>query len=145
MEQVHLKGHEGEHETSLGIPHRKLLIGVFLASECMFFGSLIATYLVYQNKSLVGPYPIDVFSIPITSVSTFVLLVSSMSMVLAYSAISRGNIKVFRIWSCFRGRQYWVKKRPCLQILEWTPSNESIMYTGVKNEEILKIREKSIC
>jgi heme/copper-type cytochrome/quinol oxidase subunit 3 len=113
LEQVHLKGHESEHETSLGIPHRKLLIWVFLASECMFFGSLIATYLVYQGKSLVGPYPHDVFSIPITSVSTFVLLVSSMSMVLAYSAISRGNIKVFRIWilstailgACFIGFQ----------------------------------------
>ena len=92
MEQVHLKGHEGEHETSLGIPHRKLLIWVFLASECMFFGSLIATYLVYQNKSLVGPYPIDVFSIPITSVSTFVLLVSSMSMAVSYTHLTLPTI-----------------------------------------------------
>ena len=70
----------------------------FLGSDCMFFGSLIATYLVYKNKSLTGPFPEDVFSIPVTSVSTFVLLMSSMSMVLAYSALTRGNIKVFRIW-----------------------------------------------
>ena len=63
----------------------------------MFFGSLIATYLVHQGKSLVGPYPLDVFDIPTTSVSTFVLLMSSMSMVLAYSALNRGNIKGFRI------------------------------------------------
>ena len=71
---------------------------VFLGSDCMFFGSLIATYLVYKNKSIVGPFPIDVFDIPTTSVSTFVLLMSSMSMVLSYSALRRGRIKAFRVW-----------------------------------------------
>ena len=70
----------------------------FLGSDCMFFGSLIATYLAYKGKSITGPYPEDVFSIPVTSVSTFVLLMSSMSMVLAYAALTRGSIKAFRIW-----------------------------------------------
>lgn len=70
----------------------------FLGSDCMFFGTLIATYLVYKGKSLVGPYPIDVFDIPVTSVSTFVLLMSSMSMVMAYAWLTRGNLKAFRIW-----------------------------------------------
>lgn len=70
----------------------------FLGSDCMFFGSLIATYLVYQGKSITGPLPSDVFSIPVTSVSTFVLLMSSMSMVLAYASLTRGNLKGFRIW-----------------------------------------------
>ena len=89
----------GEHEaTSTGLNHRKMLMWAFLGSDCMFFGSLIATYLVYQGKSLSGPLPIDVFDIPVTSVSTFVLLMSSMSMVLAYSALNRGNMKAFRIW-----------------------------------------------
>ena len=87
-----------EHVTTTGINHRKMLIWVFLGSECMFFGSLIATYLVNYNKSLVGPYPEDVFSIPVTSVSTFVLLMSSLMMVQAYSAISKGNVRNFRIW-----------------------------------------------
>ena len=64
----------------------------------MFFGSLIATYLVYKGKSLSGPLPIDVFDIPVTSISTFVLLMSSMGMVLSYAALRRGNIKAFRIW-----------------------------------------------
>ena len=91
--------HHREHEaTTTGLNHRKMLMWAFLGSDCMFFGSFIATYLVYKNKSLVGPFPEDVFSIPVTSVSTFVLLMSSMSMVLAYSALTRGNIKVFRVW-----------------------------------------------
>lgn len=87
-----------EHETTTGLDHRKLMMWAFLGSDCMFFGSLIATYLVYKNQSLTGPLPADVFSIPITSVSTFVLLMSSMSMVLAYSALTAGNIKSFRVW-----------------------------------------------
>ena len=91
--------HGLEHEeTTTGLSHRKLLMWAFLGSDCMFFGSLIATYLVNQGKSKVGPFPEDVFSIPTTSVSTFVLLMSSMSMVLAYSALTRGSIKGFRIW-----------------------------------------------
>ena len=87
-----------EHATTTGLNHRKLLMWAFLGSDCMFFGSLIATYLVYKGKSISGPLPEDVFSIPVTSVSTFVLLMSSMSMVLAYAALTRGNIKGFRIW-----------------------------------------------
>ena len=89
----------GEHEpTTTGLNHRKLLMWAFLGSDCMFFGTLIATYLVYKNKSVEGAMPIDVFDIPVTSVSTFVLLMSSMSMVLAYSWLTRGNLKAFRIW-----------------------------------------------
>ena len=89
----------GEHEpTTTGLDHRKLLMWAFLGSDCMFFGTLIATYLVYKNKSLEGPMPIDVFDIPVTSVSTFVLLMSSMSMVMAYAWLTRGNLKAFRIW-----------------------------------------------
>ncbi len=97
QENSHLD--HGEHEeTSTGLNHRKMLMWAFLGSDCMFFGALIATYLVYKGKSLAGPRPIDVFDIPVTSVSTFVLLMSSMSMVLAYAALTRDNMKAFRIW-----------------------------------------------
>lgn len=89
----------GEHEpTTTGLNHRKMLMWAFLGSDCMFFGSLIATYLVYKNRSMAGPLPEDVFSIPVTTVSTFVLLMSSMSMVLAYAALTRNNMTTFRIW-----------------------------------------------
>ena len=96
-------------ETTTGLSHRKMLMWIFLGSDCLFFGSLISTYLVYRGQSLVGPFPGDVFSIPTTSVSTFVLLMSSLSMVLAYSAINRGDIKAFRIWvlsTCILGATF---------------------------------------
>jgi heme/copper-type cytochrome/quinol oxidase subunit 3 len=85
-------------ETSTGLDNRKLLMWLFLASDCLFFGSLIAAYLLYRERSLVGPYPDDLFDIPFTSVSAFVLLMSSVSMVLALAAIQRGNVRGMQIW-----------------------------------------------
>jgi heme/copper-type cytochrome/quinol oxidase subunit 3 len=85
-------------ETNTGLDNRKLLMWLFLGSECMFFGSLIAAYLLYRNRSISGPYPKDLFDIPFTSVSSFVLLMSSVSMVLALAAIQHGDVRRMRIW-----------------------------------------------
>ena len=85
-------------ETSTGLDNRKLLMWLFLASECLLFGSLIGAYLLYRGQSVVGPYPEDLFDIPFTSVSAFVLLMSSVTMVLALAAIQRGDQKGLRIW-----------------------------------------------
>ena len=85
-------------ETSTGIDNRKLLMWLFLASDCLFFGSFISAYLLYRDRSLVGPYPEDLFDIPFTSVSAFVLLMSSVTMVLALAAIQRGNIRAMQVW-----------------------------------------------
>ena len=91
--------HNVEHSTSTGLDNRKMLMWAFLGSDFMFFGALIATYLVYYGSSAPGtPVPQDILDIPVTSVSTFVLLMSSLNMVLAYNAISKGNVKVFRVW-----------------------------------------------
>jgi heme/copper-type cytochrome/quinol oxidase subunit 3 len=84
--------------TSTGVDNRKLLMWAFLASDCMFFGSLIATYLVYKNRSLDGPLPRETFDVPYTSVSAFVLLLSSLTMVLALAAIQRSDERRMRIW-----------------------------------------------
>ena len=47
----------GHLETSTGLDNRKLLMWLFLGSECLFFGSFIAAYLLYRGRSTVGPYP----------------------------------------------------------------------------------------
>jgi heme/copper-type cytochrome/quinol oxidase subunit 3 len=87
-----------EHHTSTGIDNRKLFMWLFLASDCFFFGSFIASYMLYRGRSLEGPYPDEVYDIPYTSVSSFVLLMSSLTMVLALAAIQRGNLRGCRIW-----------------------------------------------
>jgi cytochrome c oxidase subunit 3/cytochrome o ubiquinol oxidase subunit 3 len=94
---THAPVHE-EHPTSTGLNSRKMLFWAFLGSECMFFGSLIATYLVYRGRDTVGPHPHEILNIPFTSVSAFVLLMSSLTMVLALAACQRGNQKGTAIW-----------------------------------------------
>ena len=71
----------------------------------MLFASLISTYLIYKGRSVVGPFPHEawtdppaghalkaILNIPVTSASTFVLLMSSLAMVLALAAVeNRGE------------------------------------------------------
>jgi cytochrome c oxidase subunit 1 len=82
----------------LGIDHRKLAMWVFLGSECFFFGTLIASYLAYRGRSVVGPYPHEILNLPLTTLSTFDLLMSSLSMVLALAAAQRGDRRQTRLW-----------------------------------------------
>ena len=114
--------HASHHHTSTGLDNTKIAIWAFIGSECLLFGSLISTYLIYKGRSLVGPFPHEwwcpstgvrsleslapscpdamapILDIPVTSASTFVLLMSSLFMVLAHSAVSRGDRKYSKIW-----------------------------------------------
>ncbi len=90
--------HEADENTSTGLSNRKLLMWAFLGSDVMFFGAFIATYLVYRHHSLVGPYPEDILNIPITSISTFVLLMSSLAMVLALYYVKEGRRGLGQFW-----------------------------------------------
>jgi heme/copper-type cytochrome/quinol oxidase subunit 3 len=92
-------GMESGHSRSTKLPDVKLMMWIFLASDTMFFGTLIGTYLVYKGRSLVGPYPMDVLDIPLTTVSTFVLLMSSFLMVLALHSLREDDIPKFRLWT----------------------------------------------
>jgi cytochrome c oxidase subunit 3/cytochrome o ubiquinol oxidase subunit 3 len=85
------------HRTSLGLSNTKLAMWTFIGSECLFFGALISTYLIYVATRADGPGP-EIFDIPFTSVSTFVLLMSSLAMVLALAAIQEGDMRRFRVW-----------------------------------------------
>jgi heme/copper-type cytochrome/quinol oxidase subunit 3 len=92
------------HYTTTGLDHRKVAIWAFIGSECMLFGSLISTYLIYKGHSKVGPLPHEtwtdpatgevlkaILNIPVTTASAFTLLMSSVSMVLAYEAVKHRN------------------------------------------------------
>jgi cytochrome o ubiquinol oxidase subunit 3 len=91
--------HHHDPSTSTGIPNKKLLMWAFLASDCMFFGTLISTHLIYRLHPPAGSLqPVKVFDIALTSFSTFILLMSSLMMALAVNAIQKGNVKSCR-WS----------------------------------------------
>jgi cytochrome c oxidase subunit III len=117
---THGASHGGEHthhhHTSTGLDNRKIGIWAFIGSECMLFVSLISTYLIYKGKSRVGPYPHEawtdpatgetfkaILNIPVTSFSTFVLLMSSLAMVLAHNAVVNRHVKRTTFWQRMEG------------------------------------------
>ena len=109
--------HQAHPPTTTGLDHRKVAIWAFIGSECMLFASLISTYMIYKGRSVVGPFPHEswcqttktigfcagetaahhpqtfspILNIPVTSMSTFVLLMSSLFMVLALEAVENKN------------------------------------------------------
>ncbi|MEE8602247.1 cytochrome c oxidase subunit 3 [Euzebya tangerina] len=87
------------HTTNLGMSNEKLGMWTFIGSECLFFGAMIATYLLYLNRTNDGLTAFDVFDIPFTSASTFILLMSSLGMVLALDALQRRDMRAFQTWT----------------------------------------------
>jgi len=86
------------HVTATGISNEKVAMWAFLGSECLLFGGLISTFLLYKDRAADGPVPHELFDLAFTSISSFVLLMSSLTMVLAVSAISRGDDRALRAW-----------------------------------------------
>src|SRR3954447_2818822 len=102
---VHTSAPTHHHYTTLGLDSRKVAIWAFIGSECMLFVSLISPYLIYKGRSVVGPFPHEAWTdpcsgqvfhpslhIPVTSASTFVLLMSSLFMVLALAAVQNKEL-----------------------------------------------------
>ncbi len=77
-------------ETSTGLDHRKLVMWVFIASETIFFAALMATFLVYKGSVPPedGPEHLNIW---VASFNTFILLFSSLTMVLSLQAIENGK------------------------------------------------------
>ncbi len=93
------------HATSTGISNPKLAMWTYLASDCLLFGGLISTYLLYRNRP--GNIPglsgsslraSELFNIPFTSMTSFVLLMSSLTMVLAVNSAIRKDVDRMRLW-----------------------------------------------
>ncbi|MGE9294680.1 MAG: hypothetical protein ACQKBV_00115 [Puniceicoccales bacterium] len=100
LEEIH-----ADQNTNTGIENKKLIMWLFLASDCMFFGTLISTHLIYRKLYPFG-HPEEgavnitgTFDIELTSFSTFILLMSSFLMALAVSAMHKGSVKSFRSYT----------------------------------------------
>jgi heme/copper-type cytochrome/quinol oxidase subunit 3 len=107
---AHADGHHDVHEGT-GIDNRKLGMWVFLSSEFMFFGALISNYMLFKGRDYSAFMPTgqsvilprDLYDIPFTSVSSFVLLMSSLTMVLAHDALVSGDQNRTRVWLAATG------------------------------------------
>ena len=86
------------HQATTGISNTKLAMWLFLGSECLLFGGLISTYMLYRNRQGDAIGPDQLWDIPFTSATSFVLLMSSLTMVLAVSAAKRREERNTRLW-----------------------------------------------
>jgi heme/copper-type cytochrome/quinol oxidase subunit 3 len=84
--------HEEEFKAGrvLGLDHRKLGVWLFLSSEIMFFGGLLSAFLHYKINN---PSPAEhaLLDVTLVGINTFILLVSSFTVVLGLDAIQHGN------------------------------------------------------
>lgn len=88
-----------DHHRSLRLSNAKMGMWTFLGSEVTFFGSLFTIYIVYMNRHGVGPTQAEIFDIPFTAVMTLILMLSSLTMVLALAAIRAGRVAAFQTWT----------------------------------------------
>src|SRR5689334_23045511 len=88
-----------EYQPGLPLSNSKLIIWLFLSTEIMFFAGLIGTYIVLRFGAPTWPVPHEVhLSEPIGAFNTFVLICSSVTIVLALEAAlanKAGTAKLF--------------------------------------------------
>jgi len=85
-------------DTTTGIPHGKLGIWLFLASELMLFATLFTTYIVLRTAAPSWPNGWEVLNVPLATLNTFILITSSVTMVLAFAKASKRDLAGFRLY-----------------------------------------------
>ncbi|HET7009249.1 MAG TPA: cytochrome c oxidase subunit 3 [Anaerolineales bacterium] len=81
---------------ALGLDHLKLGVWLFIGSEVMFFGGLIAAFLFYKVNN---PTPESaLLDVGLVGINTFVLLASSLTVVSALAAVGRGDVASMNLY-----------------------------------------------
>lgn len=84
-------------ESEWTLPDRANIgVAAFIFTECSLFSIFVVAYLYYIGKSITGPYPKDVLTIPVAT--TICLLSSSLTIVLAERALHRSQLGAFKLW-----------------------------------------------
>jgi heme/copper-type cytochrome/quinol oxidase subunit 3 len=83
-----------------GLNNAKMAIWLFLASEVMLFGALFATYIFIRVLSpnfpaMTADFPLNV---PLAMVNTFVLITSSVTMVMAWASLKMNQPGKSNMW-----------------------------------------------
>ncbi|QDU31636.1 Cytochrome c oxidase subunit 3 [Anatilimnocola aggregata] len=90
-----------QYQRSLPIPNGKLCLWLFLSTEIMFFAGLIGAYIVLRFGAPSGTWPLphDVHLVEwIGAMNTFVLICSSVTIVLSYEAAKSNQSSMSRFW-----------------------------------------------
>ena len=86
-----MRGPVATHRSATGIPTGRLAVWWLLASEVFIFGGLIACFVLFKLNGTPGFDDASLTSVTAGAINTFVLLTSSLSVVLAHAAIEKGD------------------------------------------------------
>ncbi len=86
-----MRGPIATHRSATGIPTGRLAVWWLLASEIFIFGGLIACFILFKLNGTPGFEDASLTSVTAGAINTFVLLTSSLSVVLAHAAIEKGD------------------------------------------------------
>lgn len=87
------------YQPALPLSNGKLFMWLFLSTEIMFFAALIGVFIVIRFGALVWPATHEVhLSEPIGAINTFVLLMSSVSVVLSLEYARNNHSQMAKIW-----------------------------------------------
>ncbi len=81
-----------------GIYNAKVGIWLFLASEVMLFGALFSSYILLRVGAPEGTWVHGMLNIPIGTFNTFVLITSSVTVVLGWAALQVGNFNKYKFY-----------------------------------------------
>jgi len=85
-----------ETRPDTGLANGKLGIWLFLASEVMLFGALFSTYIILRTGSSVWPH--GQLNVPLGAINTVLLIVSSVTMVLAWASLKMKDFGKFKLY-----------------------------------------------
>ena len=86
-----------------GLYNAKLGIWLFLASEVMLFGALFSALILLRTGADYWPHGADKLNVPLATVNTFVLIASSVTVVMAWASLrlkELGKAKMY-LWATF--------------------------------------------
>lgn len=81
-----------------GLYNGKLGMWMFLASEVMFFGGLFSAYVLLRINAPEGSWPYQVLDIKLGLINTFILILSSITIVIAWASCKMRQLGKFRLW-----------------------------------------------
>lgn len=90
--------HITEPHPVTGVTNSKLGTWCFLASEVMLFGALFSSYVLLRTGASSWPRGSDILNIPLATLNTMVLIVSSVTMVMAWASLAMKNISKYRFY-----------------------------------------------
>ena len=103
VDHAHADAHGGHHEIEIpftvharpdsGLYNGKLGIWLFLASEVMLFGALFSSLVLLRTSNPNWPVGSTILNVPLATLNTFVLISSSVTVVLAWAYLRLGDLK----------------------------------------------------